>query len=58
MNEIVNYSVLISKKDDPDGITGIDLEVPDDFLPVLIDMVLSNGHKIEINDILDVSVQD
>ncbi len=54
MNKATIYSILISRKDDPDGISGIDLEVTEDFLPEIIDMVCLKGHKIEINGIEEV----
>ena len=39
MGNAVFYNVVISRKDDPDGITGVDLDVSEDYLPELIDMV-------------------
>ena len=51
----VFYNVVISRKDDPDGITGVDLNVSEDYLPELIDMVCYKGHRIEINGIEEVS---
>jgi hypothetical protein len=54
MSKTVFYSVVISRKDDPDGITGVDLNVSEDYLPELIDMVCYKDHKIEINGIEEV----
>jgi len=54
MDKVRFYEVTISRKDDPDGLSGIDLSVPEEMLLVLTDMALDKGHVIEITEYEDV----
>lgn len=48
MNRVRFYEVNISRGDDPDGLSGIDLTVHEEMLIALIDMALEKGHVVEI----------
>lgn len=43
------YHVVISRMDDEDGITGIDLDVDEDTVLLLMDMSLGKGHRFTVN---------
>ena len=48
------YEVTITRGDDPDGLSGIDLSVSEELLIVLTDMALDKGHIIEVTKYEDV----
>ena len=42
------YEVTITREDDSDGFSGIDLSVPGELIPLIADMALHKGHIITI----------
>ena len=42
------YDVNITRGDDPDGLSGIELTVHEEMLILLTDMALEKGHVVEI----------
>lgn len=42
------YDVTITRGDDPDEFSGIELTVHEEFLLLLTDMALEKGHVVEI----------
>lgn len=42
------YSVVISRMEDEDGYSGIDLDVEADKIPLLIELAVKKGHRFEI----------
>ena len=56
MEENKFYTVFISDKEDEDRMMGIDLDVPEQHLKLVLDLALAKGHHIEIISVGDKSV--